>query len=165
MTLKLYCTKTVPYICAAVTRLKNNFYSHVRLQFMRQTWRGWASLTIGFVQDESLMSDNPHVSYMILLTKLMSPDFSVFICKYQTLHTAYSLFAVSEQQCNMSQSYDGYCNTVNNNEDCGYDGGDCCLTEFYSDCLDACDSTCTCHKTIYSPCDGKITSLQRNLYS
>ena len=33
---------------------------------------------------------------------------------------------------------DGYCDDVNNNLDCTYDGGDCCLDYVYEDYCDEC---------------------------
>ena len=33
---------------------------------------------------------------------------------------------------------DGYCDDVNNNLDCTYDGGDCCLDYVYEDFCDEC---------------------------
>ena len=36
------------------------------------------------------------------------------------------LGAVSELQCHLDEVSDGYCDDINNNQLCGWDGGDCC---------------------------------------
>ena len=40
--------------------------------------------------------------------------------------------------CNQGWIGDGYCDDVNNNLDCTYDGGDCCLDYVYEDYCDEC---------------------------
>lgn len=49
--------------------------------------------------------------------------------------------------CRESWSRDGYCDPVNNNEICGWDGGDCC------------SSTCSCGNTCYNGEDGGCGSF------
>ena len=72
---------------------------------------------------------------------------------HNTAQNAYVLkeveVAVEEQQhlpelhttsggCNQGWIGDGYCDDVNNNLDCTYDGGDCCLDYVYEDYCDEC---------------------------
>ena len=40
--------------------------------------------------------------------------------------------------CNQGWIGDGYCDDINNNLDCTYDGGDCCLDYVYEDYCDEC---------------------------
>ena len=47
--------------------------------------------------------------------------------------------------CNEGYSGDGYCDGVNNNEECGFDGGDCCQESPHEYWDDYCDGDeCNC---------------------
>ncbi len=47
---------------------------------------------------------------------------------------------------------DGKCNGLNNNLDCAYDGGDCCLPRGEIDCTSCNKEACICHATLQSYC-------------
>ena len=36
--------------------------------------------------------------------------------------------------CNLAWMEDGYCDEINNNSDCNYDGGDCCDCQWMAEC-------------------------------
>ncbi len=48
---------------------------------------------------------------------------------------------------------DGHCNGQNNNPECNYDDGDCCLE--FSDCRSCLGDQCICHSTGMDHCHGK----------
>ncbi len=74
-------------------------------------------------------------------------------CKSHTLHKGnlladifYPFKYLDVVQCNNTAIGDGYCHTINNNERCSFDGGDCCLGG-EALCLNCYAKWCDCHET------------------
>ncbi len=49
---------------------------------------------------------------------------------------------------------DGMCHPENNNDNCQYDGGDCCLGEMQKCSLECRAGNCFCHNDFNNHCEG-----------
>ncbi len=54
--------------------------------------------------------------------------------------------------CDPLMISDGHCDANNNNPDCEYDGGDCCLEEEETYCFFCNADECVCHETGLTHC-------------
>ncbi len=64
-----------------------------------------------------------------------------------------SLKIMVDQHCEHDLIGDTYCDGNNNNEECGFDGGDCCDGEDHY-CQNCFENTCLCLETMVAFCSS-----------
>ncbi len=62
-------------------------------------------------------------------------------------------FLVEFEACRPLSLGNGQCDAINNNNECEFDGGDCCTFDD-EDCLKCYGDYCTCHATGKRMCGG-----------